>query len=109
AEAGGTTFYSSDGRGYLGAGYATLRLRPTDRWIIDAGTRWDAWYSDGGDLSVFSPRFSAKRFLGAGDDLAVKLAAGRYSQFLHSLRDEELPVSNDTWVLADGSVPAVVS
>lgn len=109
AEAGGTSFYASDGSGYLGAGYATLRLRPTDRWIIDAGTRYDAWYSENGDRSVVSPRLSAKRFLGPGDGFAVKLAVGRYSQFLHSLRDEELPVSNDTWVLADASVPAVVS
>lgn len=109
AEAGGTTFYASDGRGYLGAGYASLHLRPSDRWIVDAGLRWDAWRSDDGDRSVLAPRFSAKRFFGPENGFAVKFAVGRYSQFLHSLRDEELPVSNDTWVLADRSVPAVVS
>jgi hypothetical protein len=30
-------------------------------------------------------------------------------QFVHSLRDEQLPVSNDYWVTADENVPAVVS
>ena len=44
-----------------------------------------------------------------GNDAAVKLAVGRYVQFLHSLRDEELPFSIDTWVLADRWVPPVVS
>lgn len=109
AEAGGTTFYVSNGSGYLGALYTALRLRPTERWIVDAGLRYDSWLSENGDRSVLSPRFSAKRFLGSGEGLAVKLAVGRYAQFVHSLRDEELPVSNDTWVLSDRYVPAVVS
>jgi hypothetical protein len=39
----------------------------------------------------------------------VKIAIGRYTQFLHSLRNEEFPVSNDTWIGADGNVPPVVS
>jgi hypothetical protein len=50
-----------------------------------------------------------KRFLGSEKDAAVKLALGRYTQFLHSLRNEELPVSNDTWVLAGRTTPPVVS
>ena len=58
---------------------------------------------------MLGPRLAVKRFLGPDGDAALKLAVGRYSQFLHSLRDEALPVSNDTWVLADRDVPAVVS
>src|SRR5690606_6512794 len=66
AEAGGTTFYASEGKGYLGALYASFHLRPSDRWIIDAGLRYDSWLSQKGDIAVLGPRFSAKRFLGSG-------------------------------------------
>ena len=40
---------------------------------------------------LLSPRVAVKRFLGARRDAAVKVAAGRYVQFLHSLRDENAP------------------
>ena len=49
-----------------------------------------------------------KRFLGGGD-VAIKLAGGRYTQFLHSLRDEELPLGLDIWVLAGERAPHTVS
>jgi hypothetical protein len=52
---------------------------------------------------------AAKRFLGGRRDAAVKVAVGRYVQFVHSLRDEQLPVSNDYWVTTDDNVPTVVS
>ena len=39
----------------------------------------------------------------------LRLAGGRYSQFLHSLRDEELPLGIDVWVLAGVRAPRVVS
>ncbi|MEX2584631.1 MAG: TonB-dependent receptor [Gemmatimonadota bacterium] len=108
AMAGGTTFLDTTGDGVLGAGYASLRWRPS-RWIVEPGIRLDHWTSHDATHSIASPRFAAKRFFGPEQDVALKFAVGRYSQFLHSLRDEELPVSNDTWVLADSSVPAVVS
>lgn len=44
-----------------------------------------------------------KRFLGADREAAVKLAAGRYTQFVHSLEDETIPFANDMWVLAGSS------
>ncbi|HUO85582.1 MAG TPA: hypothetical protein VM534_10760, partial [Thermoanaerobaculia bacterium] len=108
AEAGGTTFFDSEGSGFLGAGYSSLYWRPA-RWIIEPGVRLEVWNARTARHSVLSPRFAAKRFLGANQNVALKLALGRYAQFLHSLRDEELPVSNDTWVLADDHVPAVIS
>ncbi|MQA90505.1 MAG: TonB-dependent receptor plug domain-containing protein [Gemmatimonas sp.] len=104
AEAGGTTFIDAEGDGLLGGAYASLRWQPR-RWIIEPGVRVDAWKTQ----TVVSPRFAVKRFFGASENMAVKFAAGRYSQFLQSLRDEELPVSNDNWVLADENIPAVVS
>jgi len=51
---------------------------------------------------------AVKRFF-AGRRWAVKVAAGRYTQFLHSVRDEELPLGLDIWVLAGERAPHVVS
>jgi len=109
AEAGGTTFFATDGDGILGAGYTSVRWRPGPNWIIEPGLRLDAWSVADTTLIVPSPRFAAKRFLGRESNVAAKFAIGRYSQFVHSVRDEELPISNDTWVPAGREVPAVVS
>jgi hypothetical protein len=49
-----------------------------------------------------------KRFF-AGGNAAFKVAAGRYTQFLHSVRDEELPLGLDIWVLAGDRAPYVRS
>jgi len=108
AEAGGTTFFESEGQGLLGSAHASLRWSPGS-WIIEPGIRLDSWTSADTTRNLLSPRFAAKRFLGRGETVAVKVAVGRYGQFVHSLRDEELPVSNDTWVLANRWVPHVVS
>ena len=108
-ETGGTSFADDAGEGKLGAAYASVRWRPGPSWIIEPGIRLDVWSSSDTTHTVASPRFAAKRFLGSERRVALKLALGRYSQFLHSLRDEELPVSTDRWVLADRSIPPVVS
>lgn len=108
AQAGGTTFFDTRGDGILGGMYSSVRWRPRS-WIIEPGLRLDSWRGSEATLNVLSPRFSAKRFLGESENVALKFAVGRYSQFVHSLRDEDLPVSNDTWVLADDDVPVIVS
>jgi hypothetical protein len=136
ADAGGTTFFANGGDGVFGAAYGQVRWQPTPAWIVEPGVRVDLARSDAGacgggaplDVDIpddggaealdsndagacvlFSPRLAVKRFLGARRDAAVKLAIGRYVQFLHSLRDEALPISNDRWILADRYVPPVVS
>jgi hypothetical protein len=132
ADAGGTTFFGTTEQGMFGAGYGQLRWQPTPAWIVEPGLRVDVARSNAGACAagetepapvdpiniperanrtclLLSPRVAVKRFLGPRRDAAVKLAAGRYVQFLHSLRDENLPVSNDTWVLADEAVPPVIS
>jgi hypothetical protein len=109
AAAGGTTFFASDGDGVLSAGYGSLRWRPDPAWIVEPGVRLDSWRSDFDSRTVAGPRFALKRFFGADQDIAVKFALGRYSQFVHSIRDEELPVSNDTWILANADTPHVLS
>jgi hypothetical protein len=131
AEAGGTEFFANDEAGWFGAAYGQVRWQPGG-WIVEPGLRVDVARSNAGACAagdadpapvvpisiperadrtclLLSPRLALKRFLGARRDAAVKVAAGRYVQFLHSLRDENLPVSNDTWILADESVPPVVS
>jgi hypothetical protein len=108
-QTGGTRFGGGDGTGWLAAifGQATW-LRP-DEWLVEAGLRVDGWWPNPGATVVEpSPRVAAKRFFGDGD-VALKASAGRYTQFLHSLRDEELPLGLDFWVLAGARAPHVVS
>lgn len=108
-EAGGTTFFESARSGVLGGAFAQLRWQPDSAWIVEPGLRADAWTAEGKTWTEPAPRLAVKRFLGRERDAAVKVAAGRYVQFVHSLRDENLPVSNDNWVTSDENVPPVVS
>ena len=106
---GGTEFGSGEGDGWLLGTYAQTSWRRPRQWLLELGLRLDAWSPDPGDrIFELAPRFAAKRFLDGGD-IAVKIAAGRYTQFLHSLRDEEVPLGLDIWVLAGSSAPHVVS
>lgn len=106
---GGTEFGQGAGRGSLLGGYAQLSWTRPAAWLFEAGVRVDGWRPDPGDpVAEVAPRLAVKRFF-AGGDGAVKLAAGRYTQFLHSLRDEELPLGLDVWVLAGARAPHVVS
>jgi hypothetical protein len=108
-EAGGTVFFESENDGLMGAGYGQARWAPEGPWLVEAGLRAEGWRATDRSYLRPSPRLAVKRFLGGSRSAAVKLAAGRYVQFLHSLRDEQLPISNDTWVTADATVPPVVS
>ncbi|HVG43780.1 MAG TPA: TonB-dependent receptor [Longimicrobium sp.] len=108
-QAGGTTFFSGQSSGVMASGFGQLRWTPSAAWIVEPGVRADTWSGGGVVRSYLSPRLAAKRFLGERRDAAVKVAVGRYVQFVHSLRDEQLPVSNDYWVTTDENVPTVVS
>ena len=108
-EAGGTTFFEGAEDGVLTGGFAQVRWQPDPAWIVEPGLRADAWHAGESTRAHLSPRLAVKRFFGAERDAAAKLAVGRYVQFVHSLRDESLPVSNDNWVTSDASVPALVS
>lgn len=106
---GGTDFGGGRGSAHLFGGYLQTRWSSPRTWLVELGLRGDLFRPDPG-RSVFepSPRLALKRFFGGGD-VAVKLAAGRYTQFLHSLRDEELPLGLDVWVLAGARAPHIVS
>ena len=106
---GGTVFGAGEGTGNLWGAYAQTRWSRPREWLVEAGVRFDGWSPDPGSGVVeLSPRLAVKRFF-AGGDVAVKLAAGRYTQFLHSNRDEELPLGLDIWVLAGERAPHVLS
>jgi hypothetical protein len=106
---GGTEFGSGDGTGWLVGSYAQARWSVPNAWLVEAGLRLDTWLPNPGETTPeLAPRLAVKRFF-AGGDAAVKVAAGRYTQFMHSLRDEELPLGLDIWMLAGETAPHVVS
>jgi hypothetical protein len=106
---GGTEFTGGQGRGWQLGSYAQIRWSRPSEWLVEAGLRLDGWLPEPGSSAVEpAPRLAVKRFF-AGGDAAVKLAAGRYTQFVHSLRDEELPLGLDIWILAGQRAPHVVS
>ncbi|MGW8264820.1 MAG: TonB-dependent receptor [Longimicrobiales bacterium] len=109
ASTGGTEFFSGVGTGTELFGYVQGEWKPSGNWLLELGVRGDGWAPEVGDpVHMLSPRLSAKRFL-SGTRWAVKGSAGRYSQFLHSIRDEELPLGLDTWILSGEKAPHVVS
>ena len=105
---GGTVFAEGVGSGWETGLYLQSEWR-LSAWLVELGLRGEGWNPDPGSATfITSPRVSVKRFL-FGSDWAVKGSAGRYVQFLHSLRDEELPLGLDIWVLAGERAPHVVS
>lgn len=106
---GGTEFAGGAGKGWQLGTYAQARWSVPTAWLVEAGLRLDGWGPEPGTWSAeLAPRLAVKRFFANGD-AAVKLAAGRYTQFVHSLRDEELPLGLDIWILAGERAPHVVS
>ena len=106
---GGSVFLDQEGSGVEIAGYSQIHWDPSPNWLVEGGVRVDFWRPNAGETeATLSPRFAVRRFL-RGRSSAVRLAAGRYSQFIHSTRDEEFPFGLDTWVLAGAEAPRVVS
>ncbi len=109
AETGGTVFAGGLGDGWALAAFGQTEYRRPGRWLVETGLRFEGWLPDAGPVVwAPSPRVAAKRFF-AGGDLAVKGSVGRYTQFVHSVRDEELPLGIDIWILAGDRAPHVVS
>lgn len=107
--AGGTDFVDGRGHGWETAAYTQVLWDPSSRWLVEAGVRLDHWRPNTGESeTTVSPRFALKRFVRGGRS-AVRVAGGRYSQFIHSRRNEELPIGLDVWVVAGERAPRVVS
>lgn len=98
----------SNGSGWLHGGY--LQANWADHgWLVEVGARLDHWRPRNGEAEWEpAPRIAVKRFFG-DRTTAIKLAAGRYTQFLHSLRDEQLPIGIDNWLVTGEQAPVVVS
>ncbi len=106
---GGPAMHETSGSGFGLAGYSQVDWEASSRWLLEAGLRLDHWRPEpGGPSTTLSPRFAVKRFL-RGGDVALRLSAGRYTQFVHSLRDEVAPVGLDVWVLTGDRAPQLVS
>ena len=106
---GGTRFTDNSGEGWLGGLFAQAEWRGGLDWLVEAGLRADRWTPTAGDaINQVAPRVAVKRFFRDGD-MAVKAAAGRFTQFLHSARDDEIPIGIDVWVLTGDLAPHIVS
>ena len=95
--------------------FGTFRYRPAaleayveDQWrprawlLLRPGVRFTT--VSGAGFRGVAPRFSAKAFLSTNTALSV--AAGRYTQYVQSLRDEEIPITLfEFWIGADTAVP----
>ena len=108
-ETGGSQFGGGIGSGLLTGSYLQASWSRPREWVLEVGSRLDLWHPNQGDqIMEIAPRVALKRFFNDGN-VALKLAAGRYTQFLHSLRDEDLPIGLDVWVVAGDRAPPVVS
>ncbi len=108
-ESGGTELGGGDGKGTEFFTYLQADWTPSSSWILEVGARFDRWVpSEGEGVWELSPRVSVKRFLW-DTQWALKASAGRYNQYLHSIRDEELPLGLDVWILTGDQAPHVVS
>ncbi len=106
---GGARFTDNAGEGWLGGVFTHAEWRGGLDWLVEAGLRADRWMPAAGDpINQVAPRFAVKRFFRNGD-MAVKAAAGRFTQFLHSARDDEVPIGIDVWVLTGDLAPRIVS
>ncbi|MDB4909043.1 MAG: TonB-dependent receptor plug [Gemmatimonadetes bacterium] len=86
--------------------YAEELFQPGKRLSVRAGVRAERVPS--ADWTGVSPRLSAK--YRASDRVAFTLAGGRYSQWVHAVRNEDLPVRIvDIWFASDSDVPVSTS
>ena len=109
SQIGGAVVREQDFGGWESAAYTQMRWNPSSRWLVEGGVRVDYWTPGESDNVVaVSPRVAVKRFVRDGD-WAVRVAGGRFTQFLHSRRDERLPFGIDIWLLAEHGVTHVVS
>lgn len=79
----------------------------TSRWLLlRPGARVD--YVTGAGTAVVSPRLSFRTFLSSRD--AIQGSVGRYHQAIHSIRDQEIPVTIfEFWIGADAYIPVARS
>jgi hypothetical protein len=84
------------------SGYLADVWRPSTRMIFEGGLRYERLQHS--NWQAVSPRLSAKFFV--TPDVAISAAYGTYSQWLHSLAREDIPVRLfDFWTASDTGIP----
>jgi hypothetical protein len=79
--------------------------RISPRWLVEGGVRAEAL--TGRDWAAVSPRLSVKYF--ATPDLALTLATGRVTQWLHSLAGDGPLRYFDIWIASDSFTPVATA
>lgn len=109
SQIGGAVVREQNFGGWESAAYTQVSWNPSARWLVEGGVRVDYWVpGESASVVSVSPRAAIKRFVHDGN-WAVRVAGGRFTQFLHSRRDERLPFGIDIWLLAEHGVTHVVS
>jgi hypothetical protein len=94
--------FQAEYRPAVWSAFADDQWRLGRRLILRPGLRLE--YVTGRERVLLSPRFTGKLFL--TPVTALTASAGRYHQFVHSIRDQELPVTiYEFWIGADRDVP----
>jgi hypothetical protein len=90
----------------IGAVFAEDIWKPNEKWLLRGGARGE--YVAGADWLGISPRMSVKYF--ASPTLAFTAAAGRYTQWMRAMRNEDLPLRLfDLWLGSDSTIPVSTS
>lgn len=96
-----TDFFSLDQNPVAFGAFIEDGWRPGPRWLVRPGLRLEhvsatGWYG-------VSPRIAAKYFV--TPDVAILAGAGQYAQWLHALRNEDLPIRIfDFWIASDRDI-----
>jgi hypothetical protein len=101
SEAAGASLLDDRQHPYSLATFVDDIWKPTTRMILEGGLRFEDL--NGSTWDAISPRLSAKYFV--TPNLALTAAVGRYSQWLHSLAREDIPIRLfDFWTASDNSI-----
>ena len=101
-----TTFFVAQYRPVVWSAFIDDRWAAGDGLLLRAGLRGE--HVAGAGFTALSPRLTVKRFLGA--TRAVSVSVGRYYQAIHSIRDQELPITIfEFWIGADEHIPVARS
>lgn len=99
-----TNLFALHQRPISGALFIDDLWRPAKSWLVETGLRGETYGGDGLAWVGLSPRVSAKFF--ATPELAFTAAVGKFTQGMHSLAREDIPVRLfDFWVASDSVTP----
>jgi hypothetical protein len=100
----GTRLYDLHQRPMSGALFLDDLWRPSKSWLVETGVRGEAYQGGGLHWLGVSPRLSAKYFV--TPEFALTGAVGKFTQGMHSLAREDIPVRLfDFWIASDSVTP----